>query len=83
MKILNVAQNRLRSLPYQVGNLVNLGELDLSNNLLTNVPYALENIRSLSKLKMSGEEIRLLSPASQTIPDDLRNRGVAVGDAND
>lgn len=53
---LNLADNRLASLPEDIGNMKSLQELDVSGNLLTVLPRTMMSLKMLRKLNISNNK---------------------------
>ncbi len=61
MKTLDLFNNKLRSLPSEIGNLINLERLDLTNNQLSSLPNEIEKIhKEIIEIDESSYEINNL-----------------------
>jgi len=71
LQVLNVGDNKLKSLPIQVIKLKNLSSLDLSNNHLRQLPYdELMTMGHLTHLLLSGNPSDVL----RGVPDGLSTK---------
>ncbi|KAG6644089.1 hypothetical protein I3843_08G031300 [Carya illinoinensis] len=71
LEALNVSQNfqYLDSLPYSIGLLINLIELDVSYNKITTLPDSMGCLRNLQKLSVDGNP--LTSPPTEVLEQGL------------
>lgn len=71
LEVLNVSQNfqYLRSLPYSVGLLLSLVELDISYNTITTLPNSMGCLKKLQKLSIEGNP--LASPPTEVVEQGL------------
>ena len=60
--ILDLSREDLEYLPPEIGNLVDLVELDLTGNRLTELPAEIGNLTSLTRLNARNNQLRSLPP---------------------
>ncbi|XP_040263709.1 leucine-rich repeat-containing protein 40 [Bufo bufo] len=77
--ILELRDNKLKSLPDEIALLKGLERLDLTNNDLSNLPNSLANLPNLKSLQLEGNPLRgirkdLLSNGTQKLLKYLRGR---------
>lgn len=60
LRILNLNQNRLSSIPPEIGTLQTLEQLNLSNNLLDQIPVELGYLEQLQELYLDGNVLTTL-----------------------
>lgn len=53
MKVLNINNNQIKTIPKQVGNLKKLNTLTIANNKITSLPQTFSNLKDLKKLNIS------------------------------
>ncbi|KAI2663576.1 Leucine-rich repeat-containing protein 40 [Labeo rohita] len=63
LSALVVLDNLIAQIPQDLGQLVNLDDLDLSNNHLMDIPESLSNLQNLVKLNLSCNKLKSLPPA--------------------
>jgi hypothetical protein len=57
LKVLKLAKNSLRELPYSIGKLRSLADLDVSHNALTSLPPTIGSLKKLTRLNASHNEL--------------------------
>ncbi|KAF5404449.1 hypothetical protein PHET_02125 [Paragonimus heterotremus] len=60
LKVLDISQNKLSSIPDDFAKLCNLSSLDMSRNCLANLPYSICKLRSLKVLDISHNQLQNL-----------------------
>ncbi|XP_035217459.1 E3 ubiquitin-protein ligase LRSAM1-like isoform X4 [Stegodyphus dumicola] len=78
LQVLNLMNNKLSSLPEDIGHLTHLQDLNVENNRLKKLPVSFRNLQNLHylNLKAIGKEYSISSPAnspSQTTDDGANN----------
>lgn len=73
LEVLNVSQNfqYLETLPYSVGLLISLVELDISYNKITTLPDSIGCLKKLQKLSVEGNP--LVSPPMEVVEQSLNS----------
>uniref|UniRef100_A0AAY4EXG4 Leucine-rich repeat-containing protein 40 n=1 Tax=Denticeps clupeoides TaxID=299321 RepID=A0AAY4EXG4_9TELE len=79
LSVLELRDNKLKSLPEEVTLLLGLERLDLTNNDLTSLPYTLGNLPRLKSLMLEGNPLRsirrdLLTKGTSELLKYLRSR---------
>ena len=60
--MLKLAENSLTELPYSIGKLRSLADLDISSNRLTSLPPTIGSLKKLTRLNASHNELSSLPP---------------------
>ncbi|KAJ8967536.1 hypothetical protein NQ314_002851 [Rhamnusium bicolor] len=62
LKILELRDNQIETVPNEITNLAHLTKLDLSNNNITELPYAMGLMPHLQSFKIEGNKLKQIRP---------------------
>jgi Leucine-rich repeat (LRR) protein len=62
LKILSLADNRIREIPSSIGDLQDLEELEVGGNNIREIPSSIGDLQDLEELEVGGNNIRVVPP---------------------
>mmetsp|Transcript_2570 Transcript_2570/g.9148 ORF Transcript_2570/g.9148 Transcript_2570/m.9148 type:complete len:406 (-) Transcript_2570:89-1306(-) len=70
LAVLNLRQNKIKSLPSSIGRLTGMQKFDMANNQLTEIPAEFANLQQLSYVDLIGNQIAAYPWPLCMLPDD-------------